>query len=198
MTVLVTPGELAELQALSPYLDIQPLPRQLEHAVCLYLRGMSITAAATAAGYSSTTMLNRWLKSDAGKAVLDYVQKKHMGDSKITRDQITQLFFEAHAKAANATEEISAVREIAKLHDLYENEKRKGNAAVNVQINNVSNVSNAKQLERMTDTQLLELAGSGLGALNGPGAIIDPEEEAKKKAEQDFVNSGTYDRLDDL
>lgn len=190
MTTLITPGEIAELQALTPYLDIKPLPRQLEHAVCLYLRGMSPSAAAQRVGYSSPRQLNEWVKSEEGVKVLEYIQKKHFHEIRVTKDSITQMFFEAHAKAANATEEIAATREIAKLHDLYENEKRKGAPQVNVQINNTQNVTNQKQLERMTDEKLMELAGGGLGAVFGPGAQ-DPEPVTESP-------DPLYDPIDDV
>lgn len=164
MTALITNGEIVELQALYPYLEIRPLTKQMEHAVLLFIRGMSITAAARGAGYNDTRQLKKWLDSEEGEAVMGYVRDKHLESVNVTREQLTRMLFEAHAKAATATEEIAAIREIGKMNDLYENEKRKG--AVNVQINNTQNITNEKQLERMSTEELLQLAGPKL-----PGAL---------------------------
>lgn len=177
MSVLLTPGEIAELQALVPYLNIKPLPRQMEHAVLMYIRGHSVSAAARAAGYKNPNQLKAWIESEEGEQVLKYVQQKHLSDIKVTRELITQLFFEAHAKAATSTEEISALRELAKLHDLYENEKRRG--AINVEINNTHNVTNQKQIDRLSDEELMQLAGpkiaGSLGRITIEGEIVEEE-----------------------
>lgn len=182
MSVLLTPAEYTELAVLVPYLNIKPLTRQMEQAVLLYLRGMSANAAATAAGYADGAQLRAWLNSEEGNAVLDYVSKRHHEAVNVTRDRIATMFFEAHAKAANATEEISATRELAKLYDLYENEKRKG--AVNVQINNHQNVTNVKQLERLSDAELLELAGPNTNL----GRLIEAPPQRTKGDDYDPIN----------
>lgn len=157
MSVLVTPYELAELRTLTPYLDIKPVPRHVEKAAIYYLRGFSLQAAARAAGMQHSGPLKSWVESPEGNAVLEYVRGKHMQAVNVTRETITTMLFEAHAKAANATEEIAALKELGKLHDLYKSDERK-TSSVNIQVNNTQ-INNHKQLERMSDEQLMALAG---------------------------------------
>ena len=76
------------------------------------------------------------------------------------------MIFEAHGKSATATEELNAIDKLAKLHALYPGSPGSGGSSVNVNVvtGNGSSVeiSNTKQLERMSDEELLKLAGAGL------------------------------------
>jgi len=75
------------------------------------------------------------------------------GEIIVTRDQMTLLMLESHKKSINAAEEIMALKEIAKLHKLYE-------IAPLIQINHVNIEQNQRKLETMSDSALLEMAGS--------------------------------------
>ena len=88
------------------------------------------------------------------------------GEIIVTRDQMTLLMLESHKKSINAAEEILALKEIAKLHRLYETTPL-------VQINNIMQVAtNQKKLETMSDDDLLQLAG------NHPHLFDVPAEKA--------------------
>lgn len=188
MTILATPGDISEIQSLYPYLDIRPLPRQLESAMLYYMRGFSVSAASRAAGYSTPKVLKDFLNSEEGHVIIEYLQNKHFQDIRVTRDQLTQMLFEAHSKAATATEEIAAIREIGKMHDLYENDKRK--SAVNLNIGTDVKLTNPKQIEKMSDQQLLELAGDSL-----KGLLIEGEAEQVEPTRADDLD---YDEVLDV
>ena len=175
---MATPGDLSEIQSLYPYLDIKPLTRQLETAMMFYMRGFSAVAASKAAGYVNSKVLRAFIESEEGHAILEYLQNRHFQDIRVTRDHLTQMLFEAHAKAATATEEIAAIRELGKMHDLYENDKRKG--AVNVNIDNAVKIANPKQLERMSNEQLLQFVGDDI-----KGLLIEGEVEKEPPITED-------------
>ena len=67
---------------------------------------------------------------------------------RVTRELLNKMLFDAHMKAANATEEIAAIRELGKLNGLYE----QADTTVKVEINSI------KQLEELPDEKLIELA----------------------------------------
>lgn len=69
----------------------------------------------------------------------------------ITRSQLTALLLESHRKSANAAEEVLCLKEIGKINGLYESSKPR--VTINLQ-------QNAKQLETMSDQELMLLAGS--------------------------------------
>jgi len=81
----------------------------------------------------------------------------------VTRDHLTQLLLESHKKAANSAEEIMAIREMGKLHKLYEQTPM-------VQINNLSIEKNQKKIEVLSDEELLQMAG------NHPHLFKKPDE----------------------
>lgn len=176
--MLFNPADYAEIQSTYPLLNIRPLTNQQERFLLLLLRGMSVSAAEKGVGYSSgfgrTTMEN-----ENFRAVLDYFRAKELNEARVTRDGLTQLLFEAHAKAANATEEVIAIREIGKMHDLYESDKHKG-----IKIQNNVNVggqanggmpTNEKQIERMNDNDLMRIANFGTRLEPVPVAKRIPE-----------------------
>ncbi len=79
----------------------------------------------------------------------------------VTREQITLLMLESHKKAVNATEEIMALREIAKIHNMY-------TVKPLVQINVMQMEKDVKKLETMSDQMLLEMAGKHPGLFKFP------------------------------
>jgi len=83
----------------------------------------------------------------------------------VTRDHITVLMLESHRKAENSSEEIMALREIAKLNDLYPS------ATTKVDLNITHVERSLKELEAMTSEDLLSLAGEDANILELPEAI---------------------------
>lgn len=68
----------------------------------------------------------------------------------VDRDMLNMMFLEAHAKAASATEEIMAIRELGKMNGCYEPEKR--------EVINRKGMT-YEQVRNLDTEQLLELAG---------------------------------------
>ena len=104
---------------------------------------------------------------------------------------MTLLMLESHKKSINAAEEILALKEIAKLHRLYETTPL-------IQINNITQVAtNQKKLETMSDDDLLQLAG------NHPHLFDVPDKKAltlkssrKKRKKKDEIEA-TFTEIED-
>lgn len=73
-----------------------------------------------------------------------------------TRDDAAMLYLEAHAKAANATEEIKAIDSLVNLFGLKEPEKKE------------VTVRSRAELQELSDKDLMELAGTEI--------ILDPSQ----------------------
>lgn len=113
-----------------------------EQAFARYVaRGMHPVAAARAAGMPAVPPAER---------IADLVNTfpNNVNQHVVTRDLLNKMLFEAHAKAATASEEIAAIRELGKLNGLYE----QADTTVKVEINSI------KQLEELPDEKLIELA----------------------------------------
>jgi len=148
----ITAGDIAYLQSCYPHADITPLTAQQEQFVLYVLRGFTPPQAAKAAGYKSHTHSARSLMElDKVQAILSHLRSEELDNIKVTRDKLTIMLFEAHRKSATATEEITAVRELGKMHGLYEPEK--------VQTQSL-HLHKVEQLERLDDAELVKLAGA--------------------------------------
>jgi len=99
----------------------------------------------------------------------------------VTRDHLTQLLLESHKKAANSAEEIMAIREMGKLHKLYEQ-------APMVQINTLNIEQNQKKIEVLSDEELLRMAG------NHPHLFEKPNEV--KRVGKDEIIDGDYQEVE--
>ena len=93
---------------------------------------------------------------------------------RVTRADITLLMLESHRKAENSSEEIMALREVAKLNDLYPNATTK----VDVSITHVE--QSLKELEKMSTEELLALAGEDSDILELPSVLEGEYEEVKE------------------
>lgn len=135
--------------------------------VGLYCQGMPLNSAALAAGYqkNSGPIL---LQNEAVAETITALKMRQMDSlgEVVTRDFVGQIFLEAHKKAATATEEIAAGRELGKLYGLYAPEK--GTVEVNVQVNRI------EQLESLSDAELMRLAKLRATSLS-PGEPIEGE-----------------------
>lgn len=158
MGQLVTDYDLNQLRLAYPDLELEPLTSQEEQVLLYVLRGLSVVQAASAAGMPPTKAY-QISKSESFEVMLTYMREVKLAvaqsEIKITRDTITQMLLGAHAKAATATEEIAAARELGKLHDLYLDAQRKAGIEVNIR----ADIRSEKQLERLSDHELIELAG---------------------------------------
>ena len=170
MGILVSDADIDHIRSLYPLLEIRALTPQQEKFVNMVLKAYSVTAAERAAGYAPGVG-KKLLNEPHIQAVLAYFREHKLNDIKITRETLTEMLLGSHSKAANASEEIMAARELGKLHDLYESDKHKG---IKIQ-NNINNINGAtpqggvtsmKQVERMRDEDLFRLAGMPAEALD--------------------------------
>jgi len=169
MGALIQDSEIAYLQSLYPMLKLKPLTSQQEQLILLYMRGQAIKAAAQGAGYKSVSSAQNFLRSENAVAIMEHLRKREFDDVRITLDSITSMFLEAYHRAGTATEMVMATRELAKLHGLYPDSKK---AAVEI---NIGNVESIKQLERLPDAKLLELAGPAFDGVLIEGQAEQPD-----------------------
>jgi len=156
--------ELAE-DAFEKEVEVLPrLTRQQEQFVRFYLLGYSSQEAASNAGLDKYRGA-QLLKSPVIQRTLTHFRNMEFEAVAVTRESITKLFFEAHRKSGTSTEEVAALREIAKMHGLYEPQK----------IQTISvNINSERHIEAATDADLLKLAGLGDTHFD-PGATVDGE-----------------------
>lgn len=149
---IIHPAELARIQTAYPLLDVDPLTSQEEQFVLFKSRGLSPVVAARAAGY--TPQQGAELMTEPNIiAMIDYMAAVNNREVSITKDMLNVMLLEAHRKSATSTEEIMAVRELGKINDLYPTEKRR------LEIAPAPENVTKKQIESMTDAQLMALTG---------------------------------------
>ena len=149
---IVTESDRAELQSHFPYagIHLNELSLQEERLLLFHLRGMSKAAAGRAAGYSDLDRVYSIFKQQKFQNALQYLRNEMREEIKFDRDTATTMYLEAHRKAATSTEEKNVVDSLCKLHGLF----MPDNAT---QIN--INVDKVQQLEKLSDAELLKLAG---------------------------------------
>ena len=149
---IVTDADRAELQSHFPYagLHLNELSVQEERLLLFHVRGMSKAAAGRAAGYSDMDRVYSLFKQPKMQKALTYLRNEIREEVKFDRTTATTMYLEAHRKAATSTEEKNVVDSLCKLHGLF----MPDNAT---QIN--INVDSTKQLENLSDGELLKLAG---------------------------------------
>jgi len=149
----VTEQDRAEFQSHLPYagLHLNELSVQEERLILFHLRGMTKAAAGRAAGYRDVDRVYSLFKTDKVQKALQYLRNEMREEVKFDRNTATSMYLEAHRKSATATEEKNVVDSLCKLHGLFMPENA-------TQIN--INVDKVQQLERLSDAELLKLAGA--------------------------------------
>ena len=144
---------------------VEPLSRQEDRYVRGWISGMSPRDATEYAGLPAN-----WTPTPGVEQAIRSFREEELRASLITKERLTLMFLESHAKAVQVADEIKATIELGKLHGLYESDKQrmsKGNA---VQVNVVQNTS---KLEKLTDAELLSHANIELEAIDPPAESID-------------------------
>tara|TARA_R100000781_G_C4067582_1_gene123344 strand:- start:671 stop:1159 length:489 start_codon:yes stop_codon:yes gene_type:complete len=144
--------ERNELQSHFPYMGVKlnELTVQEERLILFYIKGMSKAAAGRAAGYQNMENVYAIFKREPIQKAVNYLRKEMVEECKFDRNQATNMYLEAHRKSANATEEKNVVDSLCKLHGLFVPENA-------TQIN--INVDRVQQLEKLSDDELIKLAG---------------------------------------
>lgn len=140
-----------EFQSLTPYMGLQlgALTAQQERLVLYMARGMTVAAAGRAAGYTTQQAAHDASKRPAVQQALNYFREQMIEEVKFTRLHAHQMYLDAYNAAATSTEMKNTVDSLVKLHGLATPDN-----ATQININ-----LNTAQLERMSDEDLLKLAG---------------------------------------
>lgn len=136
-----------------PYmgLSLGDLTVQQEKLVLYMARGMSIAAAGRAAGYSTQKASWEASKRPAVQKALEYFREQMREEVRYTRAHAHQMYLDAYQAAATSTEMKNTVDSLVKLHGLATPDNA---TQININVN-----TSTKQLERLTDEELLKLAG---------------------------------------
>lgn len=140
------------------------------------LRGMSQAAIAQMAG-TTLDVVRAMLGLDHIRIALQHGRQISADFTAITREKLTAMLMEAYQASATATEQILAVRELAKLHGL--------NAPTQVSIDHthrLTNVKTERDLKQLTVAELERLA------LMHPHEIIEGEFTPVARLTQDVAN----------
>jgi hypothetical protein len=154
MRDLISTGDLEYIRGMYPERSIRMPSLRQQQIIMMYLRGMTPPAIAQALGEPDHSGIPVYIRSPACQAVIDFLRANEFTDVRASRDYLTSLLFESYHKAGTAMEEIAAIREIGKLNGLYESDKQARNQ---VTINNQTNVTNIRQLESLSENQLIEI-----------------------------------------
>lgn len=158
----MSPAEIEERMQLRGMTRDELTSQQEQLMIYIAFGGMSIAAAARAAGYRDIQYVYEMLKREDKARYLKFFKEQAEEDVRFTRNHAHAMLMQAWTNTANATEQVKVVDSLTKLHGLNEPDP---NQQVNVQIN----VHNAgKVLENMSDEELLRVAGQ-------KGGHLDPE-----------------------
>jgi uncharacterized protein YdaT len=151
-------SEHTEFESHMPYMGISrgSLTMQQEKLVMLISSGMTIAAAGRGAGYSSPQATYAAAKVPEVQKAIDYFRQEMREEVKFTNQHAHMMYMEAYSSSANATEMKNTTDSLVKLHGLAAPDN-----ATQVNIN----INGTKQLERMTDEDLLKIAGKDLDYL---------------------------------
>lgn len=144
-----------EFQSFMPYmgLNLNDLTIQQEKLVQMIASGMSIAAAGRAAGYASPHTARDAAKRPAVAKALEFLREEMRETVNFRRENAHMMYMESYQAAANATEMKNTVDSLVKLHGL-------GTPDSTTEVN--INIQGTKQLERMTDAELLQIAGQDI------------------------------------
>lgn len=145
------PMSSVEFQSFMPYMGLAlgELTVQQERLVLYMARGMSVAAAGRAAGYATASTALEASKRPAVVKALNYFREQMREEVHFTRTTAHQMYLDAYNAAATSTEMKNTVDSLVKLHGLTAPDN-----ATQININ-----LNTAQLERLSDEELLKLAG---------------------------------------
>lgn len=133
-------------------LQIGSLSVQQEKLVQFICSGMTIAAAGRASGYATPSNAYAAAKLEPVAQAIQYFREQMHEEVKFGIQQAHSMYMNAYVASANSTEMKNTVDSMVRLHGLA---KESQSQQVNIQING------AKQLERLSDDELLKLAGKG-------------------------------------
>lgn len=157
------PADEHEVKALpDSHPILQRLTSQEVKFVTLITRGLSTSAAGKQVGLTPAQS-RAWLDlpniRSALSAARDRVEQ-HIGFA-VTRENLTMMLLEAHGKAGTAMEEIAAIKELGKMHGVYEPEKK---------VVEHQKITRVEQLRNLSDEELTQLAQLKLDSIDATDA----------------------------
>ena len=153
----VEPTEMStdtvEFESHMPYmgLSLGDLTIQQEKLVMLVLSGMTVAAAGRGAGYTNANAVYEAIKRPKVAQALEYFREQMREEVKFTAANAHVMYMDAYQSSATATEMKNTVDSLVKLHGLATPDNA---TQVNINID-----ATPKQLERMSDEDLLKIAG---------------------------------------
>lgn len=163
----ITNEQAAIVDSELPYMGLSSndLTVQQEKLVLGIASGMTVAAAGRAAGYNSPNGALSASKTPAVKEALEYYREQMREEVNFKLVHAHSMYMDAFASSANATEMKNTTDSLVKLHGLV---VERPVAEVNININGV------KQLERLSDEELLKITGQDITHLS-PQADADAE-----------------------
>ncbi len=145
--------DVAEFESHMPYMGLEmgELTVQQEKLVMLVLSGMTLAAAGRGAGYTSANAVYDTVKRPNVAKALAYFREQMREEVKFTAANAHVMYMDAYQASATATEMKNTVDSLVKLHGLSTPDNA---TQVNINID-----ATPKQLERMSDEDLLKIAG---------------------------------------
>jgi Zn-dependent oligopeptidase len=125
---------------------------------------MSVAAAGRGAGYSCQQTAYAAMKTPSVQQAIEFHREEMRETVKFTNQNAHMMYMEAYNASANATEMKNTTDSLVKLHGLAIPDN-----ATQVNIN----INGTKQLERMSDEDLLKIAGKDLDYLEPKGEVED-------------------------
>lgn len=159
-----------------PYmgLDVASLTMQQEKLVLGIASGMTVAAAGRAAGYASACTSLETSKTPNVVKALAYYREQLREEVHFEVVHAHGMYMDAFASSANATEMKNTTDSLVKLHGLA---VERPQTQVNIQING------SKQLERMSDEDLLKLVGQDEAYLEPKSDLMSETDETDENAE---------------
>lgn len=125
-----------------------------EIAFTTYVRqGLPFITAARCAGMTKEHMM-AFTEDARFHAAMQYSNERAVAVLNVTRDMLNYMLLEAHSLAANATEQIMAIRELGKLNGLYPSATPAKGAIIEH-----GKPTSGRALQQMDDEKLLQHAG---------------------------------------
>ena len=136
---------------------VQRLTNKQLIAVQLYVAGATKSEACRKAGYADPTEMDRLFKNPKVLLEIDKMRAMSRKELSIEVKDVIEGLMEAVHIATNAMEMVAAWREIGRILGAYEHAKK-----IEIDVSQkVEHIHHTKQLERMSDADLAQLAELG-------------------------------------
>lgn len=145
------------------------------------LRGLPLIMAAQQAGVPQE-QAHSFVSQPHVAQVLAYMREQQItAEVEINKNMLNLMTLEAHAKSANATEELKAIDQLAKLNGLYPDK------TIKHEINDTRKT--AQQMRRMSDDDLAQLAGEDI--IDAEFTEVNDNDDSERESESEENSENT-------